>query len=174
MKRCLIVLLILLGSALQAMSQDHLCFLGQPITGNMKDFVAQMESKGLTKGYSKGWFKGMRTKYLKGTFWRFPDCDIVVRGPKNMKDATSVYVHPHSNFLLLDDLVQSLDERYGAHDIRYSNADINAMNYVWSVPEGSIVIYASTTYGQVFDIVYRDHVEVKLLSISANMINDDL
>ena len=174
MKRCLIVFFILLSQALQATSQNHLCFLGQPITGNMKNFVAQMENKGLTKGYSKGWFKGMRTKYLKGTFWRFPDCDIVVRGPKNTKDVTSVYVHPHNNFLLLGDLVESLDERYGAHAVKYSSADINAMNYVWSIPEGSIVIYASTTYGQVFDIVYRDHVEVRLLSVSANMIDDDL
>ena len=174
MKRCLIVLFVFLSSALQAISQNHLCFLGQPITGNMKNFVVQMESKGLGRGYSKGWFKGMRTKYLRGNFWRFPDCDIVVRGPKKMKDATSVYVHPHNNFLLLNDLVESLDDRYGTHEVQYSNADINAMNYVWSMPEGCITIYASTTYGQVFDIVYRDHVEVRLLNVSASMIDDDL
>lgn len=174
MKRILVAFFLFIYTSIFAYSQEHLTFLDCPITGPMNEFVAQMQLRGLTKSYSRGWFKKMKTKYLKGDFWFFTNCDVVVRGFKNIDKVTSVYVHPQNNFLLLNDLIETLDGKYGKHSVLYSNTDVNAINFVWSVPEGQITIYASKTYGQAFDIIYRDYVEVKLLNISADRIDNDL
>lgn len=174
MKRILAIIAIYINSALLVYSQKHLEFLDCPITGPMKEFVAQMQQKGLTKSYSKGWFKQMKTKYLKGNFWYFTNCDVVIREFKDIDNVTSVYIHPQNNFLLLEDLIESLDGKYGQHRVQYFNSDVNAVNFDWSVPEGQITIYASTIYGQAFDIIYRDYIEVKLLNISEDRINNDL
>ena len=48
------------------------------------------------------------------------------------------------------------------------------MNYVWNIPEGCILIYATTTYGQAFDIMYRDYTEVRMLKAYADVIDDEL
>lgn len=87
-------------------------FLGCPIAGDMKTFVDKMKSKGLATAVRRSWFKGMKTKFLNGSFGNLPNCDIVVRQPKKYNDVTSVYIHPHSNFLLLNDLISVLDEKY--------------------------------------------------------------
>ena len=87
---------------------------------------------------------------------------------------SSVYIHPHSNFLLLNDLISVLDEKYGQHTVQYPISDVNAMNYVWNIPEGCILIYAATTYGQAFDIMYRDYTEVRMLKAYADVIDDEL
>jgi hypothetical protein len=172
MKKILILLLIF--SSITCSSQNHLTFLDYPITGSLEEFVKVLENKGFKKTYNHGWFKKMKTKYLRGSFWQFPDCDIVVRQPKKYNNVTSVYVHPHSNFLLLNDLLYALDRKYGEHQEQYSNSDINIRNYYWSMPEGSITIFATTTYGQNFDIVYRDFTEVNILERYSELIDDDL
>ena len=87
-----------------------------------------------------------------------------------------------SSLRSFDDVLQ---EKYGDADSE-ARKDFDARAKAWYYAEllkderkrqkmtiGDI-IYASTTYGQVFDIVYRDRVEVRLLNISANMIDDDL
>lgn len=169
-----ILISLLLSVAIACHAQNHLRFLGCPIDGDMKTFVAKMESKGLETAAHRSWFKGMKTKFLQGSFWNFPNCDIVVRQPKKYNNVTSVYIHPHSNFLLLNDLINVLDNKYGMHTVQYSNSDVNAMNYVWNLQEGCILIYATTTYGQAFDIVYRDYTEVRMLNDYSDAIDDDL
>lgn len=169
-----IIIFLLLSMAVICHAQDHLRFLGCPITGDMKTFVDQMKSKGLATAVHRSWFKGMKTKFLNGSFWNFPDCDIVVRQPKKYNNVTSVYIHPHSNFLLLNDLISVLDDKYGQHTVQYPTSDVNAMNYVWNIPEGCVLIYATTTYGQAFDIMYRDYTEVRMLKAYSDAIDDEL
>lgn len=168
------ILLILLIFPLGMYGQSHLAFLGQPITGDMKAFVTTLEDKGFTVESGRGWFPKMKCKYLRGDFWNFQDCDIVVRRPKKWKNVTSVYVHPRNNFLLLNELIDVLDRKYGRHEECYSDVDVNALTYTWNMPEGAIQIFGTVVYEQSFDILYRDYTEVNLLNHIINSIDNDL
>lgn len=172
MKRTL--LLVLLMFTLLVHGQEHLSFLGLSITGNMKTFVKTLESKGFQGESGKGWFHGMKTKYLRGNFWMFPDCDVVVQQPKKYDNVTSVYIHPENNFLLLNQLIGVLDQKYGDHTENRSDVDINALTYTWDTPEGTIEIFGTVVYGQTFDILYRDYVEVRMLNRVISEIDNDL
>lgn len=132
-------LIVFLFVVITCRAGGYLYFLNTPITGSMKEFVGKLKAKGLEHVDNKGWFKGFKTAYLRGDFWQFPDCDIVVRQPKKHQNVTSVYIHPHSNFLLLNDMLEVLDSKYGAHATLISNFDVNSVNYVWQMPEGNIV-----------------------------------
>lgn len=169
-----LILLFLLVFPLQDYGQEHLTFLDLSITGDMKTFVKALERKGFSKEMGKGWFHGMKTKYLRGDFWMFPDCDVVVRQPKKYQYVTSVYVHPKNNFLLLNRLIGVLDQKYGSHIVSTSDVDVNALTYIWDTPEGAIEIFGTVVYGQGFDILYRDHVEVKMLNHVISVIDNDL
>lgn len=171
-RRMLILFLLILPVGLYG--QGHLAFLGHPITGDMKSFVAMLEDNGFSTVAGKGWFPKMKCKYLQGDFWNFQDCDIVVRKPKKWKDVTSVYIHPKNNFLLLNELIAVLDGKYGRHKESYSDADVNALTYTWNMPEGAIQIFGTVVYGQSFDIIYRDYTEVNLLNHTMNAIDNDL
>lgn len=175
-KNCsrLVVLVAFLAVQFVALGQEHLTFMGYPITGEMKTFVKTLESDGLWKVSGKGWFPRMKSTYMKGYFWNFSECDIVVRKPKRYKNVTSVYIHPHNNFLLLNQLIDVLDSKYGQHEENYSDVDVNALTYTWELPEGVIQIFGTTVYGQGFDILYRDYVEVDMLNHIINSINNDL
>jgi hypothetical protein len=168
----LIMLLLILPPGLYG--QSHLAFLGHPITGDMKSFVAALKGNGFTTKIGKNWFPKMTCKYLQGDFWNFPNCDIVIRKPKKTKYVTSVYIHPKSNFLLLNELIGVLDRKYGKHEEAYSDVDVNALTYTWDLPEGVIQIFGTIVYGQSFDIIYRDYTEVNMLNHIVNTINNDL
>lgn len=154
--------------------QEHLQFMGHPITGDMKTFVSILKTDGFSSSLGYGWFRNMKTKYMIGDFWMFHNCDIVIRHPKKTKFITSVYIHPHNNFLLLNDLINALDRKYGLHQNQYSNADVNSLDYIWNMPEGSICIFATIVYGQSFDIIYRDWTEVNMINNSINGVDDNL
>lgn len=69
-RRMLIILLLILPIGMYG--QRHLAFLGHPITGDMKSFVAMLEDNGFSTEAGKGWFPKMKCKYLRGDFWNFP------------------------------------------------------------------------------------------------------
>lgn len=168
------LLFLLLIFPIWGYGQNHLTFMGHPITGDMKSFVKMLQDDGLETQTGKGWFPKMKTKYLQGNFWNFYDCDIVVRRPRKWKNVTSVYIHPRNNFLLLNELISVLDSKYGRHEESYSDVDVNALTYTWSMPEGTIQIFGTIVYGQSFDILYRDYTEVRLLNHIINSIDNDL
>ena len=85
-----------------------------------------------------------------------------------------MYVHPKNNFLLLNRLIGVLDQKYGSHIVSTSDVDVNALTYIWDTPEGAIEIFGTVVYGQGFDILYRDHVEVKMLNHVISVIDNDL
>lgn len=172
MKKLLIIFLLALP--LMACGQDHLQFMGQPITGSMKTFVQGLKKRGFETQAGKGWFKKIKCKYLTGDFWMFSGCDVVVRSPNRSNNVTSVYIHPHNNFLLLNQLIDVLDKKYGDHFENRSDADVNALTYVWDMPEGTIEIFGTIVYGQSFDILYRDYTEVNMLNHSIDIIDSDL
>lgn len=172
MRKALLLLLLMLP--MWGYGQNHQTFMGHPITGDMNTFVKQLQEDGFESQTGKGWFPKMKTKYLHGNFWNFYDCDIVVRRPKKWKNVTSVYIHPHNNYLLLNELVSVLDSKYGRHEESYSDVDVNALTYTWSMPEGMIQIFGTIVYGQGFDILYRDYTEVRLLNHIINSIDNDL
>lgn len=169
-----VLILFLLILPMGMYGQEHLAFLGHPITGDMKTFVSKLEVEGLSTVSGKGWFPKMKCKYLQGDFWNFTNCDIVVRRPKKWKDVTSVYIHPKNNFLLLNELIGVLDSKYGRHEESYSDVDVNALTYSWNLQEGTIQIFGTVVYGQSFDIIYRDFTEVNLLNHIMNTIDNDL
>lgn len=148
--------------------------MGHPICGDMKAFVDILQKDGFEKRGKKFKFRGMKTKTMYGAFWRFPECNVVVRQPSGYSEVTSIFIHPLCNYVLLADLIETLDSKYGAHDEYISNINVNAITYSWGLPEGYIQIFASTIYGQVFDIVYRDYVEVRLLNNINQRIDSDL
>ena len=80
----------------------------------------------------------------------------------------------HDNFLLLNELIDVLDSKYGQHEESYSDVDVNALTYTWSMPEGTIQIFGTVVHGQGFDILYRDYTEVRLLNHIINSIDNDL
>lgn len=168
------MLLLLLIFPIWGYGQNHLTFMGHPITGDMKSFVKLLQDDGFETQTGKGWFPKMKTKCLQGNFWNFYDCDIVVRRPKKWKNVTSVYIHPRNNFLLLNELISVLDSKYGRHEENYSDVDVNDLTYTWSVPEGTIQIFGTIVYGQSFDILYRDYTEVRLLNHIIKSIDNDL
>lgn len=172
MRKILLIFLFLFP--LWAFGQEHFSFLGVPITGDMKTFVKKLEGKGFCHEASKGWFHGMKTKYLYGNFWMFPDCDIVIRQPNKYDNVTSIYVHPKNNFLLLNQLISVLDQKYGHHTENRSDTDVNALTYNWDTPKGSVEIFGTVVYGQTFNILYRDEVEVKMLNHVLTVIDNDL
>lgn len=168
------VLFLLLTIPILVFGQGHMKFLAHPICGDMKPFVELLKADGFTVSVKKSWFKKMKTKYLKGDFWWFPNCDIVIRQPKGYKQISSVYVHPHNNYLRLDDLIGTLDEKYGSHQTYCPSTDPYRINYSWDLPEGSIVIFASTVYGQSFDILYQDWTERTMIQNAVERIDADL
>ena len=172
MKRCFYIFIFLIPQIVYG--QNHMQFLGHAITGDIKTFVNRLKSEGFKPISKKYKFGGMKTKTLKGTFWKFPECHIVVRQPLQYEDVTSVYIHPLSNYVLLPDLVESLDAKYGKHEKYNLKVDVNAITLVWNIPKGQIHIFASTIYGQVFDILYSDYQEVKLLNNLRDKVDRDL
>lgn len=172
MKKALLVFLLIYP--IWIYGQNHLTFIGHPITGDVKTFVELLKADGFEIQTGKNWFPKMKTKYLRGNFWNFYDCDVVVRRPKKWKEITSVYVHPRNNFLLLNQLIDVLDSKYGRHEENFSDIDVNAITYTWSMNEGIIQIFGTVVYGQGFDIIYRDYTEVRLLNHIVNSINNDL
>lgn len=172
MKRVVCILIICLPLMLHA--QRHLEFLGHPITGDLKAFVDQLKDEGFTSISKKYKFEGMKTKTLKGRFWEFPECHVVVRQLSKVNDVTSVFIHPLSGYVLLDDMVEAFDIKYHPHETAYPKTDVNAVIYTWNVHEGCIQIYASTVYGQAFNIIYRDNTEVRMLNYIYDRIDSDL
>ncbi len=154
--------------------QNHLSFKGYTIAGDMKSLVSKMKADGFRTIQRKNWFKGMRTKYLEGDYWRFPKCQIAIRQPKKYNEVTSIYIHPRNNYLLLEDLISTLDSKYGKHEEIISTIDINDRILTWNLQEGCIQIFARTIYGQSFDIIYRDYVEVNMLNHIVTQIDNDL
>ena len=140
-----------------------MCFHGHPITGDMTSFIALLKNDGYVPIKKRYKFRGMKSKTLKGTFWEFPDCHVIVRQPSDYSDVTSVYIHPLNNYVLLADLLDSYDAKYGEHEIFYSRVNANAVTYTWNLHEGMIQVIASTIYGQSFDIIYRDFTEVNMI-----------
>lgn len=156
-----VFILILLICSFNTYGQNHLIFMGHPIVGDMKEYVKALEKDGFKTLLNKGWFPKMKTKYLRGKYWKLNNCDIVVRRHKASKGVTSVYIHPKNNFLLLNELISILDYKYGRHSEDYSIYDSNSIIYSWIMPEGSIRIFGSTVYGQSFNILYQDFAEVQ-------------
>lgn len=150
---------------LSAQGQQHISFMGVALGGDMKSTLEQLKQQGLEDATHKSWFPKMYCKYLEGSFWVFSDCDIAIRSIRKKQPVSSVYIHPHDNFLALNDLIRSLDEKYGRHDEYGSDYDVNAVNYQWDVPGGSIFIFGTNVYGQSFDILYEDNIEGRVKSI---------
>lgn len=172
MKRLLLI--ILLVAPILCYGQEHLKFMNHPITGDMKEFCKQLENDGFESIHDKFWFESMNAKYFIGNFWLFSSCYVVARKPKKYADVTSVYVRPRNNFLLLDKLISKLDDKYGSHKEEYHDEDVNAINYVWSCDSGKITVFATKIYGQRFDILYQDRVEVMQNNQFYNGIDGDL
>lgn len=172
MKRLLFILIFCLPLMLYA--QHHLEFLGHPITGNLKEFVKQLEADNFMPVSKKYRFKGMRTRTLKGKFWEFPECHIVVIQPSKMENVTSVLIRPLSGYVLLEDMIEAYDNKYNNHMTNYPKTDVNAVIYTWNVQKGCIQIHASTVYGQAFSIIYRDNTEVTMLNNLIDKVDSDL
>jgi hypothetical protein len=172
MKR--IFCIVLLFVPLLLYGQEHLQFMGHPITGSLNDFVKALKTDGFESSTKKYKFKGMKTKTLKGRFWDFTECHIAVRQPSKYENVTSLYIHPLSKYVLLEELIDAFDSKYGHHTEVFPKVDVNAVIYSWNLPEGCIQIFASVIYGQAFDIVYRDYTEVRLLNYILDTIDRDL
>ena len=98
-----------------AQAQEHLLFIGIPIQGSIDNFIELLKDKGFKKTSSPYSFDGMEVKSVRGTFWKFPNCIISVRAFDNTDNVSSVYIHPKSNYLLKDELIDSYDAKFGNH-----------------------------------------------------------
>lgn len=157
-----------------AQAQEHLFFIGIPIQGTIANFIELLKDKGFKRASSPYSFDGMTVKSVRGTFWKFPDCIISVRAFDNTDNVSSVYIHPKSNYLLKDELIDSYDAKYGNHQEYQSYADAQNVAYIWNTPNGQITIYGRAIYGQSFNILYQDYTEVKVNNKIEELFNNDL
>jgi hypothetical protein len=129
-------------------AQEHLQFMGIPITGSLDQFAKQLaQKKGFvlsdsvlydTCDYNK------KMRMLKGSFECFDDCTILVRQMEGAKEASSVVVladtlkYDKSKF---DGLVKNFDNRFGKHTDMMSLTSFHAMYpFFWIVKEGKIFV----------------------------------
>ena len=171
--KCLI-LALLIGMPVFVCGQEHLRFLDHPITGNLKEFVKTLNAEGYESVSNKYRFQGMQTKTVRGAFWKFSDSYVVVRKFKKSSDVSSVYIHPKKEFVLLNELIDVMDSKYGSHEEYTSYTNVNEITYIWSLPMGCISIFASTINGQAFDILYQDYVEVNIINKVNQIIDSNL
>lgn len=169
-----LILALLIGMPVFVCGQEHLCFLDHPITGDLKEFVKTLNADGYESVSNKYRFQGMQTKTVRGVFWKFSDCYVVVRKFKKSPDVSSVYIHPKKGFVLLNELIDVMDSKYGSHEVSTSYTNINEITYSWSLPVGCISIFASTIYGQAFDILYQDYIEVNIINKVSQTIDSNL
>lgn len=155
-------------------AQEHLSFIDIPIQGSMDNFIESLKNKGFKRASSPYSFDGMGTRSVKGAFWKFPNCIITVRCIDNSSNVSSVYIHPKSNYLLKDELIDSYDAKYGKHVLYQSYTDSQNVAYIWSIPEGQITLYGRTIYGQSFNILYQDYTEVDANNKTEKLFNSDL
>ena len=155
-------------------AQEHLSFIGIPLKGSIEHFVELMKEKGFKRSSSPYSFDGMEVASVKGSFWKFPNCIISARTFSNVNNVSSVYIHPKSNYLLMDELIDSYDAKYGKHVFYQSYADSQNIAYIWTVPQGQITIYGRAIYGQSFNILYQDYTEVTVNNKIEELFNNDL
>lgn len=170
----LIISIIVSCACIFVQAQEHLSFIGIPIQGSMNNFIELLKCKGFKRASSPYSFDGMETRSVKGTFWKFPNCIITVRCLDNSSNVSSVYIHPKSNYLLKDELIDSYDARYGKHVLYQSYTDNQNVAYIWSIPEGQITLYGRAIYGQSFNILYQDYTEVDVNNKIEEIFNSDL
>lgn len=129
-------------------AQEHLQFMGIPITGSLDQFAKQLAQK---KGFvlsdsvlydTCDYNKEMRM--LKGSFECFDDCTILVRQMEGAKEASSVVVladtlkYERSKF---EGLIKNFDERFGEHSDILTLTSFHVLYPVfWSVNNGKIFV----------------------------------
>ena len=169
-----LILALLIGIPVFVYGQEHLRFLDHPITGDLKEFVKKLNAEGYESVSNKYRFQGMQTKTVRGTFWKFSDSYVIVRKFKRSPDVSSVYIHPKNGYVLLNELIDVMDSKYGSHEEYTSYTNVNEINYSWNLPTGCISIFASTIYGQAFDILYQDYLEIIILNKVNQAIDSNL
>lgn len=146
-------------------AQD-LKFLGIPIEGKLHTFVNKLKEKGYSSIpffiYNRS-YNGFKTKNLSGSFWKFPNCYVFPRAIKGSKDVSSVIIRPRSDYWLKDELIYSLDQKYGRHTEYNSTVNSDEETFIWKVTGGEIILFANTIPGQVFELLYRNSHESKIL-----------
>lgn len=141
----LTIVLCLMAFVCQA--QEHLQFMGIPITGSLDQFAKQLaQKKGFvlsdsvlydTCDYNK------KMRMLKGSFECFDDCTILVRQMEGAKEVSSVVVLADTlkyNKSKFDGLVKKFDERFGKHTDWMSATSFHITYPVfWNVNNGKIL-----------------------------------
>ena len=160
-------------------AQEHLQFLGIPITGSLDQFAKQLAQK---KGFvlsdtvlydTCDYNKEMRM--LKGSFECFDDCTILVRQMEGAKETSSVVVladtlkYGKSKF---DGLVKKFDDRFGKHTDWMSLKSLHLTYPVfWVVNNGKIL----ASYGREnYSITFMDQPEVTVMDSIRNVQMNEL
>lgn len=167
----LTIVLCLMAFVCQA--QEHLQFMGIPITGSLDQFAKQLaQKKGFvlsdsvlydTCDYNK------KMRMLKGSFECFDDCTILVRQMEGAKEVSSVVVladtlkYDNSKF---DGLVKKFDERFGKHTDWMSATSFHITYPVfWNVNNGKIL---AGGYEGNYSITFMDQPEATVMDSVRN------
>jgi|GEM_PF-996905 len=172
MKRLsLTIVLCLMAFVCQA--QEHLQFMGIPITGSLDQFAKQLaQKKGFvlsdsvlydTCDYNK------KMRMLKGSFECFDDCTILVRQMEGTKETSSVVVladtlkYESSKF---EGLIKKFDDRFGEHT-DWMTITLLHIKYpvFWNVNNGKIL--AGGSEGN-YSITFMDQPEATVMDSVRN------
>lgn len=127
--------IILVWTVQIATAQNHISFLDIPIEGKPADFAKKLEEKGWKPCRPKMHFNNMDVVAYRGSFWAFEDCTLYIRNIQGKDTVTSVYIHPHRQFRLLNELIDSFDEKYSIHKEEISRTDKNDI-----IPHGQLKV----------------------------------
>lgn len=136
---------------------EHLKFMGVPITGTLSQMTENLTKKGLTIQNEVKDIPGFDAIKLYGKFWNYPEADVIVRYNNEFQCVTSVVVSIEKNNDTCMDLIQSLDKKYGKHNYE---KDGYWEKYFWTDEFGAIEVdYISYPKKRYLMLIYKDYPE---------------
>lgn len=148
------------------MKGQELTFLGVSLELSQAEIHDALLEKGLTDRESKS--KGEIAMF--GDFWKFNDCNISIYGFPDTK--VSVTLPSYTTIATMQDLISSLNAKYGIGDDSQSNDFKTEIR--WKVGENYIIIYDFYIERHNFNIIYMSKNASKSLDVNTKNFDDDL
>lgn len=134
----------------------HIKFMGLSLGGDMENLkINLINSKGLTP-IGESHYSGCESFDLKGDFWKFKECQIVIKQHDGFDSVTEVMVrkdYPSLYINLLKEIINKYDEKYGAH--KYEKKSLIDF-YTWDFDNGRIQLLVDYEVINFFGISYID------------------
>lgn len=158
MKKIILTMILVFCLCSYGFTQEHMEFMGIPITGNITTFINKLQAKGFKVTSEPYAFdKGDVRASLEGPFWMYSNCHIVVQALQGVVSSCWVNTPTASDFGALK---RSLSEKYGTPEQKSND------KYEWLIKNGSVSIcridgvyayYEEKYYPEHIVVTYKDY-----------------